>query len=254
MTVIIFVIYIIIHSMTIGKTGKHARLNISVSLVIPVFNEETTAVNQLKQCEEILNSFVKKYEIIVADDSSKDQTQGLLKKYFSNNEKFSLIFNKRNMGIASNIKQLYRAAKYEYICLYSVDGDWNPYDIKKLITHSYHTKSDIVIGKRNKSTYSYFRKIISYYYNFLPKLLFHIDTIDAGSIKVIKKSLFEKINLLSKSVFFEAELIIKAKNKEYVISYLPISFKKNKAEKETFSKIKLAIISLIDLIKLRLKI
>lgn len=240
--------------MVIGKTRENAEFNIPVSLIVPVYNGELIVIDQLKLCEKILSTFTKKYEILVADDNSRDNTSNSLKKNFINNRNFKLIFNRTNIGIARNLKKLYSQAKYEYICLYSADGDWNPYDIQKLVIHSYKNNSDIVIGKRNKSAYNPYRRIISFCYNFLPKLLFQVDTIDAGSIKVIKKSLFKKIPLLSKSVFFEAELIIRAKNKGYIISSIPIKFERSRRKREKGGKMKLAIASLIDLINLRLKI
>jgi len=240
--------------MVIGKNRENARFNIPVSLVVPVYSGELVVINQLKLCEKILSTFTKKYEILVADDNSMDNTSNLLKKNFIDKKNFKLIFNRTNIGIARNIKKLYSLAKYEYICLYSADGDWNPYDIKKLVIHSYKNNSDIVIGKRNKRVYSPYRRVISFYYNFLPKLLFHVDTIDAGSIKVIRRELIYYIPTISKSVFFEAELIIKAKNKGYVISSIPIKFKRNRGKKRKGGKIKLVITSLIDLINLRLRI
>lgn len=240
--------------MVIGKMKENTKLNISVSLVVPVFGRELVVINQLRQCEKLLNSCIKKYEIIVADDNSKDNTPSLLKKTFSGNKKFNLIFNKHNIGIAKNIKKLYSLARYEYICFYSADGDWNPYDIQKLITHSYKNDADIVIGKRNKKVYSVYRRIISFFYNFLPKLFFLVDTIDAGSIKVIKKSLFKKIPLLSESVFFEAELIIRAQKNGYKISSVQVRFERNNEKQGNEGRIKLVIFSLIDLINLRFKI
>lgn len=233
---------------------EYTKPNISVSLVVPVFGGELVVINQLKQCEKILNSLTNKYEIIVADDNSGDNTPILLKKNFSGSKNFNLIFNKYNIGIAKNIKKLYSQARYEYVCLYSADGDWNPYDIQKLITYSYKNNADIVIGKRNKKTYSFYRKIISFSYNFLPKLFFLVDTIDAGSIKVVKKSLFKKIPLLSESVFFEAELIIRAKKDGYTVSSVQVGFERNKEKQGNGGRIKLVIFSLIDLINLRLRI
>lgn len=237
-----------------NKVSKNNNFNIPVSLVIPVFGGERVVISQLIQCEKNLSSFTKKYEIIIADDHSKDNTPSLLKNEFSENKKFNLIFNKNNIGIARNIKKLYSTAKYEYICFYSADGDWNPDDIEKLITNSCKHNADIVIGRRNKNTYSLYRKVISFFYNFLPKILFQVDTVDAGSIKVIKKSLLKKIPLSSESVFFEAELIIRAKRDGYKISSIHVRFKRNKKKQGEGGKMKLVIPSLIDLLTLRLKI
>lgn len=237
--------------MTIGKEKKDLIKNNSVSLVVPVYGGEMIVINQLKQCKAILQSFTKKYEIITADDKSKDATASLLKKNFENDKNFNLIFNKKNIGIAANIKKLYSHSRYSYVCLYSADGDWNPTDIKRLVNKSYRENFDIVIGKRDKSVYNPYRRLISFIYNFLPVILFRVNTIDASSIKVIKKTLFNKIKIVSESVFFEAEFIIKAKNKGYSISSIPVSFERKREKKKNPGKTKLAIISLIDLIKLR---
>lgn len=221
--------------------------SISVSLVIPVYNNEKTAVSAIKECIAFLKAESKTYEVIIADDKSTDNSLQLLHKNFSNKKNISIISNNKNLGIAKNLKKLYKKAKLKHIVLFSVDGDWNPADIQKMIVKMRKTDADILIGKRKKHAYNVYRRCISFFYNFLPVLFFGVNTIDAGSIKIFKKSVYQHINPKSKSVFFEAEFIIKAKKQNYKVDSIPISFsRKRKVHEE--AKLSLLISSIRDLI------
>lgn len=234
---------------------KSSRLdNIHASLVIPIFNNEETVLFQLKKCEKIMVKNCKKFEIIVCDDKSTDLSASILKKNFSNNPNFQLIFHNKNQGIARTVKSLYKKAKFSYVVLFSADGDWNPIDIERLLTFAKKNKADMVIGKRTYKSYPIYRKVISFFYNFLPYIFFQTKTIDAGSIKVIRKEIIHSTPIISGSVFFEAEIIIRATKRGKKIVGLPIYFRRNKNKINSGGNIKLVLSSFFDLINLRLKI
>lgn len=230
---------------------KTHRLPISLSLVIPVYNNEKTAVAEILKCINILINTVSNFEIIINDDKSTDKTLELIKNKFGNRKNIKIITNSNNRGIAKSIYSLYKKSNLEYVCLFSVDGDWEPTDIEKMIKTIYKTNADMVIGQRNKKTYTSYRKILSFFYNFLPIILFGVNTKDAGSIKVFKKKLINEIPIKSSSVFFEAELIIKASLKKHKIVFVPIKFYKKDRKSGTGGKFKLVVNSVFDLIKLR---
>jgi len=231
----------------------YVNKDIKASLVIPLLNNEKTLVSQLKMCKEILEKICTQYEIIVCDDKSTDSSQQLLKIYFSKDKHFKLIFNKKNIGIAKNVYNLYKISKFEYIVLFSVDGDWYPRDIAKLLLFANKNKADIVIGRRIKKNYGFYRKTISFFYNFLTYLFFQVNTVDAASIKVIRKKIINTTHIISKSIFFEAELIIKAQRKQKKILVLPINFNR-KSGIGSGAKLSYVVSSFIDLIKLRIEI
>jgi glycosyltransferase involved in cell wall biosynthesis len=224
----------------------------SISLIIPVYNNENTLVSQLKLAEKLISRQCKNYEIIIGEDKSSDNSRLVLEKNFKKSKTYRLIFNKNNLGIAKNIYSLYKKAKNDYIFFYSVDGDWNPYDIQKMILHLKKYNTDIVIGKRNKKNgYNLYRKLVSYFYNNLPLILFRVDPIDAGSIKIIKREIVKKFSLTSRSVFMEAELLIRAVKSGYTISSVSVLYKKPLNQSGTAGNIKLIFTSLRDLIKLK---
>lgn len=224
------------------------------SLVIPLFNNERTAISQLKKCESILKKLCSQYEIIVCDDKSTDTSAKLLKENFKKNKTFSLIFHKQNQGIAKTVRELYKKATYDYVVLFSVDGDWNPKDIETLLKTAKKEKADIVIGKRTYTDYSLYRKFISFFYNFLPLLFFQVKTIDAGSIKVIKREVIQNTPIVSKGVFSDAEIIIRTIKSGRIVTSIPIHFSKKDHGKGSGAKIVLVLQSLRDLCQLRIHI
>src|SRR5256885_8364823 len=138
----------------------------SVSVVIPVFNNEKTIIEQLKKCQKILASVCTNYEILISNDKSTDSTEKLLKQ-FPKDAQIKVFHQPKNLGIAQNIRFLYQKAESKYLLLFSLDGGWDPQDIARLINHIHSQKADIVIGKRAIKDYPLQRKVISTIYNIL---------------------------------------------------------------------------------------
>lgn len=226
---------------------------ISVSVVIPTFECQDTAVREISNVLTLLKQTNMEFEIVIVDDNSQDMTYKNLKQKFSKIPSIRLIKNKTNKGIAENIQFAYSLGKNDYILLYSIDGDWRYTDIKKIITHGIKTNSDLVIGKRKiKKGYSFERHIISFFYNFLPLLIFQVNTIDAGSIKMFHKSLLNH-KFLSKSIFYESELIIRAKNDKKRVSYVTVGYEKKKRTKKNINR-QHVYNSFLDMLRLRISL
>ncbi len=225
---------------------------LKVSLVIPVYNNSVTLEKYLSKCITELQLSCNAYEILISNDHSSDNTKALLEK-FDKNKNIKIFHQKKNLGIAKNLLFLYKKASKPYIMLFSLDGDWNPHDITRIITHTKRFDSDIVIGKRDGKTLQFKRRLVSIIYNMMPFILFGVRTYDIGSIKLIKKELINTIPLHLKSVSFEAELLIKAIKKGYIVDYVPVYFKKHKDNKHSAVNLKLISQSFLDLIRLRLQ-
>jgi hypothetical protein len=75
---------------------------------------------------------------------------------------------------------------------------------------------------------------------------------DAGSIKVIRRDFYHSLSLESTSIFFEAEMIIRALKQERIVTTVPIHFKKIQSSGGG-GNIHLVINSLKDLLSFRMK-
>lgn len=216
-----------------------------------MYNNEKTAVTQLKEILKILRENVIKYEVIICDDKSTDNSLNLIKENFKNEKALKILSNSENRGIFKTINMLYGVASMEYIGLFSIDGDWYPKDIIKLLNTASSTRADIVIGVRNNKHYSIYRSCISFLYNFLPLMFFGVQTKDAGSIKIFKKKIFNAYTFVSHSVFCEAEFIIRTVMDNKLVVFTPIHFKKRIKKSGLGGRLNIAFSSFIDLLKLR---
>lgn len=197
------------------------RFDIPVSVVVPSFNDSAISRKRLRELDSVVRSFARTYEIIVCDDGSSDNNWKELHAAARNNHQIKLFRHSQNMGIAATIRELYSKAQNPFIVLFSLDLEWEIQDVRRLL--SALVSYDIVVGQRLHKAYPLHRQLISFFHNLLNRLLFGINTYDAQSIKAFRRDLLDTIPIISQSVFYEAERIIRAKRMGYRISAIPIS-------------------------------
>ena len=101
------------------------------------------------------------------------------------------------------------------------DKEYEVFDLLKLIKKTEY--SDLVVTYRLKKKYKTSRIVISWVYNKILRILFHTNfrDISTGS-RLIKRSILNKINLISNSPFLGAELAIKSKYQGFNVSEVGI--------------------------------
>ena len=93
----------------------------SVSIVIPVFNEQKNINNVYKNLIKALKiTNIKNYEIIFVEDGSKDDSLNIIKKLKNKNKNIRLSINKFNRGLGFTIKKGMLLAKKKHIFFYQV--------------------------------------------------------------------------------------------------------------------------------------
>lgn len=123
-------------------SDSDADLCQSVSVVIPVFNEEKVIGGILQQ----LISAADFHEIIVVDDASTDQTTLEIAKY----PQVTLLQHTRNIGNGGAVKTGLRYASGDYILLMDGDGQHPVAEIPNLLEHI--DQYDMVVGARTNAS------------------------------------------------------------------------------------------------------
>lgn len=116
----------------------------AVSVIVLTYNHE-------KYIEQALNSILEqktnfKYEILVGDDGSTDNTVKILKKYkMMYPGYFRLFLNTKNLGATKNAYNLLKRAKGDYLAVCEGDDYW--VDVQKLqIQFDYLNKNEMLVG------------------------------------------------------------------------------------------------------------
>ena len=116
-----------------------------LSIIVPAYNEEKTIIKIL---EKIRNnsSDVFKYEVIVIDDGSTDQTVKILKDNKQLYDK--LLTNESNKGKGYSVKKGILNASGKYIIFQDADLEYDPSDYKKFEKTFLDLDADGIIGSR----------------------------------------------------------------------------------------------------------
>ncbi len=101
-----------------------------VSIVLCTYNGEKYIKEQV---DSLLNQTYQNLEIIICDDSSKDNTALILQDF--NDIRIKCFYNKQNMGLAKNKEQCMMKASGDFIASCDQDDIWMPNKIECLITN-----------------------------------------------------------------------------------------------------------------------
>ena len=117
---------------------------ISLSIIIPVFNEENTILQLLKLVSlKAFRDFF--FEIIVINDGSNDSSLKILKK---NKNYYDKLIDRKISGGKGAAVLDDMSSTSEYILFQDADLEYDPKDYKNLIEPVKRFKADLVIGSR----------------------------------------------------------------------------------------------------------
>lgn len=201
--------------------------DIIVSVIIPAYNEEATIRKVVMDHLNILNGLkgLRDYEILCLDDASTDGTPKILRELQSQCEKVRILTHESNRGIYESFSDLAREARGTHLYQTGADDQWPAQNLNQLFEACMSGSFDLVIGVRENrdQIYSRWRQLLSFGFNWLPKIFFGVETKDANGIKLGRKEIFN-IPLISHSFFGEIERVIQAKRLGYSIGFAPIQF------------------------------
>ena len=192
------------------------------SLVIPVYNEEGAVGPVL---EEILSFFSKeRFEVIVVDDGSTDQTALEVQKY-----PVRLVQNIKNSGYGYSLKQGIKVASHPNIIITDGDGSYPISGINALFGE-YEKGYDMVVGARRGKYYrgSFLKSISRFFFRSISEFATgqRIPDINSGC-RIFRKDLVQRFfNTLSSGFSFTTTITLAFMLNTYSVQYVPIEYHK----------------------------
>ena len=206
-----------------------------LSFVIPCFNASKFINQNIDRLIKFLKKKKYKYEIILIDDGSLDNTLFKLKQLRSKFKNIKILKNDRNYGKSFSVRHGLKKSKYKNIVL--IDCDL-PYfnNLDKVIEEIFNGNDFVLINRRNKNSkiinkfdfYKILRKIVGHiigkiFYFLLDLNISGADT-QAG-LKAFKKTqTFNKCKFISTKFFLDVELINLYSVLNKKIKSIPVKF------------------------------
>ncbi len=198
----------------------------SVSLVVPMFNEEESIGHALACAAEALERFSDDWEIVVVDDASTDRSAELVARESEADPRIRLLRHPLNRKLGATLKTGFAAVRKELVLYMDADLPFDPEALGPAIRALHVTRADLIAGYRLDRTGEGLRRTIySYLYNTLIGVLFGWPHRDINfSFKLIRREVLAAIELKSEGSLIDAELIVKAKNLGFVIQQLGLDY------------------------------
>lgn len=204
------------------------------SILLPTYNERENLPIIVWLIVKSLDESGLDYEIIIIDDGSPDGTQDAAKQLqkIYGESKIVLRPREKKLGLGTAYIHGIKHATGNFIIIMDADLSHHPKFIPEFIETQKSKDFDVVSGTRYVGIggvygWDFKRKLVSRGANFLTQLLLRPGASDlTGSFRLYKKDVLEKLikSCVSKGYVFQMEMIIRARQLNYTIAEVPISF------------------------------
>lgn len=209
----------------------HSNSTPSLSVVIPVYNEEETidAILNFVSRIEIVN------EIVIVDDCSKDQSVVIIKKSIESiskeKPKINFLFyqNEKNKGKGASIRYGFGMATCDVIVIQDADLEYDPNEYLRLIKPIADGNADVVYGSRfiggTHRVLYFWHYIGNKMLTLMSNMFSNLNLTDMETCyKMFRREILDHFELRSNRFGFEPEFTAKIAKARLRIYELPISY------------------------------
>jgi glycosyltransferase involved in cell wall biosynthesis len=180
----------------------------SWSIIIFCYNEAGTIEKVVADAKSVMDEIAPgMHEIIIVDDGSSDGSREKIREIEKNIQNVRAVFHPSNRGIGHALRSGYAQAANENVCAIPADGQFN---VKELVPfRRIDEKTFISFYRVENTTYSTFRKGLSYLNKRLNQIFLQIHLRDVNWVKVYNNRELKQLDLGLQSSLVESEICAK---------------------------------------------
>jgi glycosyltransferase involved in cell wall biosynthesis len=187
-----------------------------LSIFFPFWNEEENIEKTVTSASFVADQIAKKWEIIMVDDGSSDNTLKIAQRLAKKDLRLRVISHQPNRGYGAALRAGFTNAKYNYIVFTDGDAQFDFTEVTKFIESI--DKADMVIGyrKKRRDKNLFKRLLLMYMLKIWDFVLFRFSVKDIDcAFKMFKKEAIDIIMpLRSEGALISTEILAKAKKKK----------------------------------------
>ena len=169
-----------------------------------------------------------KFEVVVVDDGSVDQTWAVLQQLQAQYPFLRVARHRAKRGIADALRTGYLSSTGPVLVFYPADLQFKPEDIPRLVAPILADQADMVTGfKQGK----YEKAFVSGIYNALSRTLFHVPVKDLNSVKAYRREIMDALPVRPD---WHRYMIVIAAAQGFTVTEVPIPLYPRHAGKSKF--------------------
>jgi len=161
-----------------------------VSILVPAKDEAENLPLFMEQASAAFASAPQRYEIIVIDDGSVDDSWSVLQQLAAQYPFLRPVRHSVKRGIADALRTGYLHSRGGILVFYPADLQYKPEDIPRLVAPIIADEADIVAGYKDGK---YEKAFVSGIYNSLSRSLFKVTVRDLNSVKAYRREVMDAL-------------------------------------------------------------
>lgn len=222
-----------------------------ISLVLPMYNEGEVVEQTLPAALASLDRHFDDFEIVVADDASTDDSAAQVERWTQRDPRIVLVRLERNQRFGGALRAGLTAARKE--CIFYTDFDLPvdlncfPEILKELERYDLVTGYSAEVPKNLEWN----TKLLSIGYNWLVRMAFGLPLRDINfGFKAMRRSLRDRLRLVSRSPFVDAEMFIQAGRAGCSIREVAVPFLRRQAGVSRIRRADVVAWTLLDMARI----
>lgn len=207
----------------------------SLSLILPAYNEAAVIADAVAEADAALRQLAWRYEILVIDDGSNDDTALIVAGLSDQFQWLRLIQHDGNQGYGAALRTGFNAATCDLVAFTDADCQFDLEDLGRMIP--WMAAYPVFVGRRVDRQDAWRRKFFSWGYNQLVRRLLGTGVRDCDcALKLFRRSALRQLMPTSRGFFVNTEMLAKARQLGLSVGEIGVHHRPRRAG---FSKVSL---------------
>jgi glycosyltransferase involved in cell wall biosynthesis len=211
-----------------------------VSVILPAYNEGRSITTAIDRYAECLPRFCDKFEILVVNDGSTDNTLAAAEEAALGRSYVRVLTNDKNLGQVASLLRGFSEARGSIITHNGVDLPFDPEETFAILELMRRGSDVVVVERTNRRAYGMLRKLVSWCNIVLVQLMLRSPFTDHNFVQAYRRRVLSSVTVESRGVStVTTELIIKATALGFSVRSLKSAYKRRPAGESSITVAKI---------------